>query len=153
MACCILHNFLIDEDRDTRLEEEVLQEVLHEQSEDVQHNVINQREDNTREEKLRNTISTWGLTPQSFPSLTSWKVWLEGVHLRKQIKEVLEGVFFVTWWSIWMFRNNLLFGSCLPSKSVIFNKIVSQSYMWCANRFTKKIDWVIWHQNPSLSFM
>ncbi|KAL4561033.1 hypothetical protein LXL04_033194 [Taraxacum kok-saghyz] len=38
LACCILHNFLIDEDRDIRLEREVLQELLHEQSEEVQRN-------------------------------------------------------------------------------------------------------------------
>ncbi|KAJ9539206.1 hypothetical protein OSB04_031939 [Centaurea solstitialis] len=29
LACCILHNFLLDEDRDEELEEEVLQEVLN----------------------------------------------------------------------------------------------------------------------------
>ena len=58
LACCILHNFLIDEDRDTRLEKEVLQELLHEQSEEVQRNVTDQRGGNTMAEQLRNTIST-----------------------------------------------------------------------------------------------
>ncbi|KAL4558679.1 hypothetical protein LXL04_036880 [Taraxacum kok-saghyz] len=58
LACYILHNFLIDEDRDIRLEREVLQELLHEQSEEVQRNVTDQRGGNTMAEQLRNTIST-----------------------------------------------------------------------------------------------
>ena len=62
----------------------------------------------------------WGLTPQVFYSLLEWKTWFEGLQIRKKIKEVLEGTFFVTWWAIWNFRNKLLFGTCLPSKSLIF---------------------------------
>ncbi|KAL4562575.1 hypothetical protein LXL04_034784 [Taraxacum kok-saghyz] len=50
LACCMLHN------RDTRLEQEALHEVLHEQSGDVQRNVTDQH--GVIPEQLRNTIST-----------------------------------------------------------------------------------------------
>ncbi|KAL4585017.1 hypothetical protein LXL04_009630 [Taraxacum kok-saghyz] len=83
---------------------------------------------------------------------TGWKGWLDGLRLRKKLKEVLEGVFFVTWWSIWKFRNQLLFGSVLPRKSLIYDDIVSSSYMWCSNRSDKRIDWRIWMQNPSFCY-
>ena len=95
----------------------------------------------------------WGLSTYSFPSLQGWKGWMDGVRLRKKLKEILEGVFFVTWWSIWKFRNQLLFGSVLPRKSLIYDDIVSSSYMWCSNRSDKRVDWRIWLQNPSFCFI
>ncbi|XP_076945437.1 uncharacterized protein LOC143616508 [Bidens hawaiensis] len=38
LACCILHNFLLEEDRDIDLEDEVIQEVLHGPQEEECHN-------------------------------------------------------------------------------------------------------------------
>ncbi|KAL4583831.1 hypothetical protein LXL04_008416 [Taraxacum kok-saghyz] len=93
------------------------------------------------------------ILPYSFPSLQGWKGWMDGVRLRKKLKEVLEGVFFVTWWSIWKFRNQLLFGSVLPRKSLIFDDAVSSSFMWCSNRSDKRVDWRIWLQNPKSQMM
>ncbi|KAL4571402.1 hypothetical protein LXL04_018161 [Taraxacum kok-saghyz] len=98
-------------------------------------------------------VRCWGLSTFSFPSLQGWKGWLDGVRLRKKLKEVLEGVFFVTWWSIWKFRNKLLFDSVLPRKSLIYDDIVSSSYMWCSNRSDKRVDWRIWLQNPSFCYV
>ncbi|KAL4590069.1 hypothetical protein LXL04_002988 [Taraxacum kok-saghyz] len=36
-------------------------------------------------------VRWWGFSTYSFPSLQSWKGWLDGVRLRKKLKEVLEG--------------------------------------------------------------
>lgn len=57
LACCILHNFLLEEDRDKDLEDEVLQEVLNGPTEEVQHNLSNAREGSTTAEQLRNSIA------------------------------------------------------------------------------------------------
>ncbi|KAL4561645.1 hypothetical protein LXL04_033815 [Taraxacum kok-saghyz] len=40
-------------------------------------------------------VRWWGLSSYSFPSLQGWKGWLDGMQLRKKLKEVLEGVFFI----------------------------------------------------------
>lgn len=58
VACCILHNFLLDEDRDKKLEHEVLQEVLDEQPQQVRHDVNNGRVRSDGAEELRNAITT-----------------------------------------------------------------------------------------------
>ena len=39
LACCILHNFLLEEDRDKNLENEVLQEMLNEPREEMRNNI------------------------------------------------------------------------------------------------------------------
>ncbi|KAL4590001.1 hypothetical protein LXL04_002918 [Taraxacum kok-saghyz] len=61
-------------------------------------------------------VRWWGFSTSSFSSLQGWKGWMDGVRLRNKMKEVLECVFFVTWWSIWKFKNQMVFGSVLPSK-------------------------------------
>ncbi|KAI3715589.1 hypothetical protein L6452_22575 [Arctium lappa] len=54
LACCILHNFLLDEDRDKELEEEVLQEVLNATQEEDTHAP---REIDDRGEQIRSSIA------------------------------------------------------------------------------------------------
>ncbi|XP_071713706.1 uncharacterized protein [Rutidosis leptorrhynchoides] len=55
LACCILHNFLIDEDRDKAIEEEVVQELL---DADEQHHTRRGRGvGNASGEQLRNSIA------------------------------------------------------------------------------------------------
>nr|KAJ0206300.1 hypothetical protein LSAT_V11C500249500 [Lactuca sativa] len=58
MACCILDNFVLDEDHDKKLEYEVLQEVLDEQPQQVRHEVNNGRVRSNGAEELRNAITT-----------------------------------------------------------------------------------------------
>ncbi|KAL7607976.1 hypothetical protein Lser_V15G11552 [Lactuca serriola] len=58
VACWILQIFLPAEDRDKKLEYEVLQEVLDEQPQQVRHDVNNERLYSNEAEELRNTITT-----------------------------------------------------------------------------------------------
>lgn len=53
LACCILHNFLLDEDRDNELEEEVLNEILNSTQEEETHVP---REIDDRGEEIRTRI-------------------------------------------------------------------------------------------------
>lgn len=57
LACCILHNFLLEEDRDKDLEDEVIQEVLNGSEEEVRHNLRDTREGSTWADQLRNSIA------------------------------------------------------------------------------------------------
>ncbi|XP_052622595.1 uncharacterized protein LOC111896182 [Lactuca sativa] len=57
LACCILHNFLLDEDRDINLEDEVMQEILNGPQEQDRCNSTETDEDNSRADQLRNSIA------------------------------------------------------------------------------------------------
>ena len=60
VACCILHNFLLDEDRDRNLEYEVQKELYHaepEEEEEVTHREGSERGADNKAEELRNKIT------------------------------------------------------------------------------------------------
>ncbi|GJZ64041.1 RNA-directed DNA polymerase, eukaryota [Tanacetum coccineum] len=76
----------------------------------------------------------WNLGVQSFSSYAEWLVWFNSVRLASNLKVILEGVFYVTWWSLWNFRNQLLFASKKPRKESIFDDIVLRSFCWCKAR-------------------
>nr|KAJ0213764.1 hypothetical protein LSAT_V11C400162190 [Lactuca sativa] len=57
LACCILHNFLLDEDRDINLEDEVMQEILNGPQEQDRRNSTETNEANRMAEQLRNSIA------------------------------------------------------------------------------------------------
>ncbi|KAL4576327.1 hypothetical protein LXL04_012419 [Taraxacum kok-saghyz] len=75
---------------------------------------------------MQNVVSWWGVQLQPLASFTDWRSWFDSIHLGRDIKEIFEG---------------LLFSANIPSKSLIFDEIVSQAFVWCSNRTKKKIDW------------
>ncbi|GJW48999.1 RNA-directed DNA polymerase, eukaryota [Tanacetum coccineum] len=77
---------------------------------------------------LSKVFQWWSLDSTSFLSYEDWLSWFTDIRISKQVKSVLEGVFYVTWWQIWRFRNNLLFGLTVPRKSTIFDDIVTLAY-------------------------
>nr|GEV64338.1 putative reverse transcriptase domain-containing protein [Tanacetum cinerariifolium] len=60
--------------------------------------------------------------------------WFSSIRLPSKVKNMLEGVFCVAWWSIWGLRNRTIFNETPPRRSVIFDDIVSYSFIWCSNR-------------------
>ncbi|GJY26037.1 hypothetical protein Tco_0400763, partial [Tanacetum coccineum] len=65
-----------------------------------------------------------------------------------KVKDLLEGVLYITWWSVWMFRNQLLFSSKAPRKDVIFDDIVSRSFTWSSVNLLKEIKDLL-KKNPT----
>ncbi|GJU35126.1 hypothetical protein Tco_1183480 [Tanacetum coccineum] len=61
-------------------------------------------------------------------------------RLDAKSKEVLEGVFYVSWWSLWNFRNHLLFADSNPRKDAIFDEIVLRSFNWCLARGNRTLN-------------
>ncbi|GJW65822.1 RNA-directed DNA polymerase, eukaryota [Tanacetum coccineum] len=78
----------------------------------------------------------WNLSWTPLGSYADWLNWFNSIRLSSKVKDLLEGVLYITWWSVWMFRNQLLFLSKAPRKDVIFDDIVSRSFTWCLSRFT-----------------
>nr|GEU49700.1 RNA-directed DNA polymerase, eukaryota [Tanacetum cinerariifolium] len=76
----------------------------------------------------------WDIDWQSWYSFHTWDGWFSSIKIAPNNKKILEGVFYVAWWSIWVFRNRLLFDDKIPVRLMIFDDIVSLSYLWCKNR-------------------
>ncbi|GJV32268.1 RNA-directed DNA polymerase, eukaryota [Tanacetum coccineum] len=72
----------------------------------------------------RSICKWWDLAWNSFDSYGSWLSWLNSIRMSSNLKKVLEGVFYTAWWSIWTYRNQLLFGDSHPRKDIIFDDIV-----------------------------
>nr|GFB17952.1 RNA-directed DNA polymerase, eukaryota [Tanacetum cinerariifolium] len=83
----------------------------------------------------------WDIDWQSWSSFHTWDDWFSSIKIAPNNKKILEGVFYVAWWSIWVFRNRLLFDDKTPVRSMIFDDIVSLSYLWCKNRCKCAITW------------
>ncbi|GJT59904.1 RNA-directed DNA polymerase, eukaryota [Tanacetum coccineum] len=76
----------------------------------------------------------WNLDEHLFSSYVEWLSWFNSLRLGSKLKAILEGVFYITWWSVWNFRNHLLFASTKPRKESIFDDIVLRSFSWCVAR-------------------
>nr|GFA37785.1 RNA-directed DNA polymerase, eukaryota [Tanacetum cinerariifolium] len=83
---------------------------------------------------LQRICRWWDLAPQLWTSFPEWQAWFSSVRLPTKIKSILEGVFYVAWWSIWTFRNRSIFEAIQPKRSVIFDDIVLYAFNWCHSR-------------------
>ncbi|GJU52014.1 RNA-directed DNA polymerase, eukaryota [Tanacetum coccineum] len=92
----------------------------------------------------------WNLDVHPYESYEDWLSWFKSIRLGSKTKEVLEGVFYVSWWSLWNFRNQFLFASPIPRKDTIFDNIVLRSFYWCVARCNRTLNWVSWLQHPFL---
>ncbi|GKC41133.1 RNA-directed DNA polymerase, eukaryota, reverse transcriptase zinc-binding domain protein [Tanacetum coccineum] len=90
----------------------------------------------------------WDIDIHDFNAYEDWISWFNSVRLPTVIKDVLEGVFYIMWWLVWKFRNQLLFGATRPRMDLLFDEIVSCSYTWCSNRCRSNIDWISWMKYP-----
>ncbi|GKD98140.1 RNA-directed DNA polymerase, eukaryota [Tanacetum coccineum] len=90
----------------------------------------------------------WDLDIPKFLSYEDWLAWLNSIRLAKGFKDVLEGVFYVMWWVIWKFRNQVLFGSSQPRMDLLFDEIVLLSFAWCSNRCKNNFDSISWLKYP-----
>ncbi|GJZ85263.1 RNA-directed DNA polymerase, eukaryota [Tanacetum coccineum] len=99
---------------------------------------------------FRKICRWWDLDWQDLSSFSDWHVWFSSIRLSFSIKSILEGVFCVAWWRIWMFRNRLIFDKSPPRRSVIFDDIVSFSFNWCSSRCNRIFSWEFWLKNPHL---
>ncbi|GJU88812.1 RNA-directed DNA polymerase, eukaryota [Tanacetum coccineum] len=101
-------------------------------------------------EVLKLICRWWDLVLYDFDNYDGWLLWFKSIRLGSKLKGVLEGVFYVYWWSIWSYRNQLLFASFKPRKSFIFDDIVFRSFNWYVARGKKTLSWVSWIQHPHL---
>nr|GEY44652.1 RNA-directed DNA polymerase, eukaryota [Tanacetum cinerariifolium] len=70
----------------------------------------------------------WDLDWHDLLSFSDWNAWFSAIRLPSRIKLILEGVFYVAWWHLWVYRNQSIFAATPPRRSVIFDDIVSCSF-------------------------
>nr|GEW98618.1 RNA-directed DNA polymerase, eukaryota [Tanacetum cinerariifolium] len=95
----------------------------------------------------------WGFSSPELHSYEDWFSWFVDLRLCRKTNNVLEGIFYVMWWKLWSYRNQLLFGATPPRKETIFDDIVSQSYTWCSHRCKFKFNWITWMKDPNLAIL
>ncbi|GJT58389.1 RNA-directed DNA polymerase, eukaryota, reverse transcriptase zinc-binding domain protein [Tanacetum coccineum] len=85
----------------------------------------------------------WDLDIPMCGNIAEWHAWLGDLHVSSKVRLAIEGVGGTLLWSIWNFRNNLIFSSTPPKKSMIWDSVVSQSFLWISSRNPKcKISWI-----------
>ncbi|GJR94426.1 RNA-directed DNA polymerase, eukaryota [Tanacetum coccineum] len=92
----------------------------------------------------------WDLDFHDVDSYDGWLSWFKSIRLGSKSKDVLEDAFYVSWWRLWYYRNELLFAVSKPRKSFIFDDIVLRSFNWCVARGNRTLSWVSWLQHPHL---
>ncbi|GJZ53877.1 RNA-directed DNA polymerase, eukaryota, partial [Tanacetum coccineum] len=98
---------------------------------------------------MHKVVRWWDLDVQDFNSYGDWLIWLNNIRLPSKLKEILEGTCYITWWVIWKYRNQFLFGSNTPCLELLFEDIVRLSYSWCSHRCRFNFDWNDWVKCPS----
>ncbi|GJZ63258.1 RNA-directed DNA polymerase, eukaryota, reverse transcriptase zinc-binding domain protein [Tanacetum coccineum] len=92
----------------------------------------------------------WDVTYIDINSYEEWLNWMVSLRFSVKLKELFEGVFYVSWWCIWSYRNKLLFETKAPSKAMLFDDVVSSSYHWCRFRCKASFSRDVWLKNPYL---
>nr|GEY36472.1 RNA-directed DNA polymerase, eukaryota, nucleotide-binding alpha-beta plait domain protein [Tanacetum cinerariifolium] len=98
-------------------------------------------------------LGWWGLPNIVISSYQGWLNWFNGLRLRKEVKDYLEGTMFVSWWIIWNYHNKLIFYSDVPKKASLFDLIVYHSFVWCNARVRRKLEWLGWLKSPMTALL
>ncbi|GKC78131.1 RNA-directed DNA polymerase, eukaryota, reverse transcriptase zinc-binding domain protein [Tanacetum coccineum] len=89
----------------------------------------------------------WDVNLLNLSSYDDWWEWFSSLRLSSKLKLLMEGVFYITWWSVWNFRNKSIFGP-FPSKARLFDDIVALSFTWCRSRSKLNFSKIDWLKNP-----
>ncbi|GJS38524.1 RNA-directed DNA polymerase, eukaryota, reverse transcriptase zinc-binding domain protein [Tanacetum coccineum] len=83
----------------------------------------------------------WELDILVCDNISEWYDWQGFFHVPSKVCLFLEGGALM--WSIWNFRNLLIFSSSPPKKATLWDSIVSQSFLWISYRNpNRNLSWV-----------
>ncbi|PWA68548.1 RNA-directed DNA polymerase, eukaryota, Reverse transcriptase zinc-binding domain protein [Artemisia annua] len=78
-----------------------------------------------------NRVLNWlDLSPPIISDIQDLYAWLDDLHISSKKKDTLEVICGVVLWSMWNYRNETIFGTALPKRSLLFDKIVDCSFRW-----------------------
>nr|GEZ73151.1 RNA-directed DNA polymerase, eukaryota [Tanacetum cinerariifolium] len=92
----------------------------------------------------------WNVSYEDVNLYDEWSTWMVSLRLAAKSKLMFEGVFYVMWWNIWIYRNKLLFEDKVPLKAIIFDNVVYNSFYWCMFKCKASCSWDEWLIKPFL---
>lgn len=97
-----------------------------------------------------NRVLNWlDLSPPIISDIQDLYAWLDDLHISSKKKDTLEVICGVVLWSLWNYRNETIFGTALPKRSLLFDKIVDCSFRWYSSRNKlSSTSWNNWIRNP-----
>ncbi|PWA87205.1 RNA-directed DNA polymerase, eukaryota [Artemisia annua] len=100
-------------------------------------------------------VFSWLDLPYPTPSsLEDVFAYVDQLHVHNDRKLMLHAIFGVVLWTLWSFRNHLIFNSHPMARNEIFDKVTSTSFLWYKNRNRKaNISWNNWLQNPLIPYV
>nr|XP_043614188.1 uncharacterized protein LOC122586145 [Erigeron canadensis] len=94
-------------------------------------------------------VSNWIQIPIPSVGPTDMLNDIDNMHLSLVKKNIIEGIVYCGWWSIWRYRNDKVFKNGIQRKDYLVDIIISHSYSWFSSRFKKRrMSWVEWLSNP-----
>ena len=98
-------------------------------------------------------IAQWtGLSFPQWLNIEDFWSWIAVAHLNGKQRIIIEVIILSTLWSIWRYRNSVIFQDSKFRKCHIIDNIVVNSFDWLSSRFKKsRLDWTSWLQNPMSS--
>nr|GFB34319.1 RNA-directed DNA polymerase, eukaryota [Tanacetum cinerariifolium] len=82
-------------------------------------------------------VFSWlDLSIPSISNLHGLFSWIDDIQLSQKNKTILEVICNACLWSLWSFRNETIFGTDYPKRSLLFYKIVDFSFRWYSARFS-----------------
>ncbi|GKC52448.1 RNA-directed DNA polymerase, eukaryota, reverse transcriptase zinc-binding domain protein, partial [Tanacetum coccineum] len=86
----------------------------------------------------------WDVPDMEIDSYDSWKIWVGNIRLTSKTKMMFEGVYHVSWWLLWWYRNQKIFEAKTPNKALLFDDVISKSFYWCRSRSKASFSWNDW---------
>nr|GEY11893.1 RNA-directed DNA polymerase, eukaryota, reverse transcriptase zinc-binding domain protein [Tanacetum cinerariifolium] len=91
----------------------------------------------------------WEIDILVYANISEWFVWLDDLAVSNKVRSFIDGVGDSLMWHIWKFRNELIFSSSPSKKALIWDFIVSHSFLWFSSKNPKcNFSWGHWLQNP-----
>ncbi|GKB15075.1 RNA-directed DNA polymerase, eukaryota, reverse transcriptase zinc-binding domain protein, partial [Tanacetum coccineum] len=76
----------------------------------------------------------WDIDIPVYANVSEWLEWLDDLAVSNKVRSYIDGVGDSLMWHIWKFRNESIFSSSLPKKALIWDSIVSHSFLWISSR-------------------
>ncbi|GJS84774.1 RNA-directed DNA polymerase, eukaryota, reverse transcriptase zinc-binding domain protein [Tanacetum coccineum] len=94
-------------------------------------------------------LKWWRIPNVSFPFLQDLVHLADHTPLGEKFTKFFDVVVQTTIWSIWRYRNNVIFSAKKPSKNLIFNDIKMHSFNWIVSRGRKvSLNRIMWFDHP-----
>jgi len=94
----------------------------------------------------------WSISIPIMHSVNEIFIWLDNVKISLKCKQALKVVVTAVAWTIWDYRNKTIFDTKKPRRSLLFDAIVSYSFLWYCNRSNSPaLSWIGFLSNPVIA--